>query len=203
MSGLNPECAFVLRGDFNDCAHAGGGRGASDAWCESCIERYGPSTPVRHRIERSIEAGRRTGVVPGPTIITSPQIADALSEAVPVWNDLRTAAEAASEIEALQAELLALRAARDKAERERAQEKHDRLAQRFNSDVSYAKLLGALKECALARDKAERALRGAQKIVEAARALYESPISHFDDVLWDALGEALGGSGAASSAGES
>lgn len=29
-------CDFVCRGDHNDCAHAGGGRGAKDAWCLRC-----------------------------------------------------------------------------------------------------------------------------------------------------------------------
>ncbi len=33
----NPNCTFILRGDYNDCAHAGGGRGAKDKWCESCL----------------------------------------------------------------------------------------------------------------------------------------------------------------------
>lgn len=36
----NPDCAFIQRGDFNDCAHAGGGRGAKDEWCASCVAVY-------------------------------------------------------------------------------------------------------------------------------------------------------------------
>jgi hypothetical protein len=29
-------CRFVALGDHNDCAHAGGGRGAQDPWCDRC-----------------------------------------------------------------------------------------------------------------------------------------------------------------------
>lgn len=36
--GQNPKCVFILRGDFNDCAHAGGGRGAKDRWCRTCVD---------------------------------------------------------------------------------------------------------------------------------------------------------------------
>jgi hypothetical protein len=34
-----PEgCTFLARGDFNDCAHAGGGRGAPlTDWCKPCL----------------------------------------------------------------------------------------------------------------------------------------------------------------------
>lgn len=36
----NQDCSFIKRGDYNDCAHAGGGRGASDEWCDSCKAIY-------------------------------------------------------------------------------------------------------------------------------------------------------------------
>src|SRR5262249_26021528 len=39
--GRNADCEFIRRGDYNDCAHAGGGRGAKDPWCESCRAVYG------------------------------------------------------------------------------------------------------------------------------------------------------------------
>lgn len=46
--GQNPSCKYILRGDFNDCFKAAGGRGAKDAWCPSC-------TALRfERLERAV-----------------------------------------------------------------------------------------------------------------------------------------------------
>ena len=35
---MNPECELIQLVDFNDCAHAAGGRGrATREWCHSCL----------------------------------------------------------------------------------------------------------------------------------------------------------------------
>jgi hypothetical protein len=34
---VNQNCAYIKRGDHADCFRAGGGRGAKDDWCPSCL----------------------------------------------------------------------------------------------------------------------------------------------------------------------
>lgn len=54
MSAMNENCEYVRRRDYNDCAHAGGGRAApTREWCPSCLDTY------RLELIRALENLRR------------------------------------------------------------------------------------------------------------------------------------------------
>src|SRR4051794_14021267 len=71
----NPDCDFVRRGDFNDCAHAGGGRGAKDGWCASCVGR------LWEQLDALLTACTFVSSLPGDTGSPKPPSVEAWSAA--------------------------------------------------------------------------------------------------------------------------